>query len=104
MIARGTGYIRGSKSAARDRLMAHLRYIGRASATAGAAAFSSESANASRQEAADMIMEHARSGRVRYHKIVLSPGGKEVVHDWQAWTRAIMTDLSNHLQMSLHWY
>jgi hypothetical protein len=104
VIARGTGYIRGAQKAARERLQAHLRYVERASATAGAQPFASTGTSISRTDAVNLIMTNARSARVRYHKIVLSPGGSERVTDWQAWTRSVMQDLGDYLKMNLYWY
>jgi hypothetical protein len=108
MIARGTGYIRGPKDKARDRLAAHLRYLGRKSATTNDEGteelFDAEHDQVDRSTALHGIMQYATSGQVRYHKIVLSPSASEHVTNWRAWTRGIMADLGRRLDANLHWY
>jgi hypothetical protein len=107
MIARGTGYIRGPKEKALSRLVAHLRYLEREAATKGVAGkeqlFSENADQMSRKEAIEHIMARATLARVRYHKLVLSPAANEPIKDWQAWTRAVMAELQQHLGAQLTW-
>ena len=108
MIAKGSGYVKGNKQAARARLVAHLKYIEHRSRDNNESRddrriFSKEEDVVNRQEALDTIMEHSHS-LVRYHKIVLSPGEDEPVQDWREWTRKVMADLEEHRGRELTWY
>lgn len=53
---------------------------------------------------ANAMMQGERAGDIYFHRMVLSPADDEPVPDWQAWTRAIMSDLEKRLGKSLNWY
>ncbi len=108
MIAKGSGYVKGNKQAARARLIAHLKYIEHRSRDANESRddrriFSKDDDMVGRQDALDNIMEHSHN-QVRYHKIVLSPGADEPVQDWREWTRQVMHDLEERKGRELTWY
>src|SRR5690242_13466172 len=116
MIVRGTGFIRGKEAKAKARLVAHVRYLLRhfqaaaqtpdsqaQGATANGGLFSKEADYLDRRAAIQQTMEHSLS-RMRYHKMVLSPGANEPVVDFRAWTRAVFAELEQRLQLRLSWY
>jgi hypothetical protein len=50
------------------------------------------------------IMQEERAGDIYFHRMVFAPADNEPVADWQAWTRALMSDLEKRLGKSLDWY
>jgi hypothetical protein len=50
------------------------------------------------------IMQEERAGDIYFHRMVFAPADDEPVPDWQAWTRALMSDLEKRLGKSLNWY
>lgn len=108
MIARGSGYVRGNRDAARARLTSHFKYIEHRSrepceSRDDRRIFTKESNDVPRRDAANMVMSHT-STSVNYHKIVLSPSSEEPVHDWQEWTRQVLNNLEEAQGKELHWY
>jgi len=109
MIAKGSGYVRGSRQAARARLVSHLKYTehrsreGERESRDDRRIFSKDEDVVSRRDAVNDIMEHT-STSVNYHKVVLSPSQDEPVTDWREWTREIMADLQENQGRELHWY
>jgi hypothetical protein len=109
MIAKGSGYVRGNRGAARERLGAHMKYVEHRSRDLERETrddrriFSKDQDVVSRREAINDVMEHT-STSVNYHKIVLSPGEDEPVADWRQWTRDVMADLEERQGRDLHWY
>jgi type IV secretory pathway VirD2 relaxase len=106
MIAKGSGYVRGS--GARGRLVAHLKYIEHRTMSERETRddrriFNRDEDVVSRGDAVAEIMDHEHRN-VAYHKIILSPGQDEPVTDWRAWTREVMHDLEERQGKALHWY
>ncbi len=106
MIAKGSGYVRGA--GARNRLIAHLKYIEHRAMSEretrdSRRIFSGDEDQVRRRDAVQDIMAHEHRG-VAYHKIILSPGQDEPITDWREWTRAIMVDLQERQGRQLHWY
>jgi type IV secretory pathway VirD2 relaxase len=109
MIAKGSGYVRGNREAARARLGSHFKYVEHRSMDLeyetrdDRRIFSKDQDVVSRRDAVDDVMEHT-STSVNYHKVVLSPGEDEPIHDWREWTREVMADLEERQGKELHWY
>ena len=108
MIAKGSGYVRGNREAARARLISHFKYIEHRSRELSESRddrriFDNEHDVVNRRDAVDEVMEHT-STSVNYHKVVLSPGDDEPIEDWRAWTREVMHDLEEEQGRTLHWY
>ncbi len=107
MIAKGSGYVRGNRDAARARLVSHMKYVeyrSRGEETRDdRRIFSKDEDVVSRRDAVEDVMDHT-STSVNYHKIVLSPGKDEPVQDWREWTRDVMHDLEERQGHELHWY
>lgn len=108
MIVKGR-FARGNLASAAKHLNAHLRYLEHRSLDESNERpedrhlFNQDSDKIERNEAVHDVMSHT-STRVNYHKIVLSPGTDEPVEDYRQWTRAIMQDLEEYQQTTLHWY
>ncbi|GCE19558.1 relaxase/mobilization nuclease domain-containing protein [Dictyobacter kobayashii] len=109
MIAKGSGYVRGNREAARTRLTAHFKYIEHRSREGSLESrddrriFNKDLNVVNRRDAVDDVMQHT-STSVNYHKVVLSPGENEHVNDWREWTRDIMHDLEGAQGRELYWY
>jgi hypothetical protein len=109
MIAKGSGYVRGNRDAARARLTSHFKYVEHRSRELSTEnrddrrIFDKERNVVNRRDAVNDVMEHT-STSVNYHKIVLSPSEEEPVQDWREWTRQIMHDLEEAQGKELHWY
>ena len=108
MIARGTGFVKGKRTAVRSRLVAHLKYVehrlrDEQESREDRRLFSKEEDRVTRQQAVEDVMGHTSSG-VAYHKIVLSPAEDEPIRDWKQWTREVMADLEERQGKELHWY
>jgi len=109
MIAKGSGYVRGNRDAARARLTFHFKYIGHRSRDISSESrddrriFDKEHDVVNRCDAVNDVMNHT-STSVNYHKIVLSLGEDEPVQDWREWTRNVMQDLEEAQGKELHWY
>jgi hypothetical protein len=109
MIAKGSGYVRGNRDAAKARLVSHFKYIEHRSREISDESrddrriFDKEQDVVNRRDAVDDVMEHT-STSVNYHKIVLSPGDDEPVQNWREWTRDVMRDLEEAQGRELHWY
>ncbi len=109
MIAKGSGYVRGNRDAARARLTSHFKYIEHRSRDISSESrddrriFDKEHDVVNRRDAVNDVMDHT-STSVNYHKIVLSPGEDEPVQDWREWTRNVMQDLEEAQGKELHWY
>ncbi|MGH2478034.1 MAG: hypothetical protein ACRDHW_00035 [Ktedonobacteraceae bacterium] len=107
MISKGTGYVKGG--GARDRLVAHMKYIEHRSRDLeretrdDRRVFTKDEDVVSRHDAVEDIMAHEHR-QVSYHKMVLSPGADEPVEDWREWTREVMDDLEDRKGMDLTWY
>jgi hypothetical protein len=97
MIARGTGFVRGASAKAQARLIAHIRYLLRKDAAGGAGRgseneaaggppqpvqrpilFSRDADLVATRDAVSGIMSQT-TARVKFHKVVLSPGPDEPV-------------------------
>ncbi len=109
MIAKGSGYVRGNREAARARLSSHMKYIEHRSKDPEVESrddrriFSKDEDVVNRRDAIDGTMEHT-STSANYHKIVLSPGEDEPITDWKEWTREVMHDLEERKGQELHWH
>jgi type IV secretory pathway VirD2 relaxase len=109
MIAKGSGYVRSNRDAARARLISHFKYVEHRSRELSEESrddrrvFDKEQDVVNRRDAVNDVMEHT-STSVNYHKIVLSPGEDEPVQDWRQWTRDVMQDLEEAQGRELHWY
>lgn len=109
MIAKGSGYVRGNREAARARLGSHLKYTEHRSKDLERETrddrriFSKDEDVVNRRDAVDGTMEHT-STSANYHKMVLSPGQDEPITDWKEWTREVMHDLEERKGQELHWY
>ena len=109
MIAKGSGYVRGNRDAARTRLTSHFKYIEHRSRDISDESrddrriFDKEHDVVNRRDAVNDVMHHT-STSVNYHKIVLSPAEDEPVQDWREWTRDVMQDLEEAQGKELHWY
>lgn len=109
MIAKGSGYIRGNRDAARARLISHFKYIEHRSRELASESrddrrlFDKDQDVVSRRDAVNDVMEHT-STNVNFHKVVLSPSTDEPVQDWREWTREVMQDLEEAQGRELHWY
>lgn len=109
MIAKGSGYVRGNREASRARLGSHFKYVEHRSMDSERETrddrhiYSKDEDVVSRQEALDDVMSHT-STSVNYHKMVLSPGEDEPIHEWREWTREVMDDLEQEQGKELHWY
>jgi len=109
MIAKGSGYVRGNRDAARARLTSHFKYTEHRSRDISNESrddrriFDKEHDVVNRRDAVNDVMDHT-STSVNYHKIVLSPGEDEPVQDWREWTRNVMQDLEEAQGKELHWY
>ncbi len=106
MIAKGSGYVKGSR--ARSRLNAHMKYIEHRTRSEQETRddrriFDAEHDVVRRGDAVQDIMDHEHRN-VAYHKMILSPGGDEPVSDWREWTREMMADLEERQGKHLHWY
>jgi hypothetical protein len=107
MIARGTGYVRGSPAQADKRLDGHLHYLQyrpRASneSFASRSLFSRHADRVTSQDARELVEAHS-CARVRFHKFFLSPAKGEPIPDPRAWLRTVMHDLEQRLGKELHW-
>jgi hypothetical protein len=107
-IAKGTGYVQGSRRAAALKLASHIKYLehrprGADETREDRTIFSDQKDAVGRHQAIDGIMEHTSSA-VNFHKLVLSPSKDEPVSDWQEWTRRVMRDLEEFKRQELHWY
>lgn len=105
MFVGGTGYVKGPRSAASQRLEAHLKYIRYRAEGEGEGprtVFGETDETLSLREAHQMILEQGRDG-LRFHKIVISPAADERVADWQAFARRVMDDLGRRLGLKLTW-
>lgn len=108
MIAKGSGYNRRNREVGQIRLVAHFKYVDHRSRTKNETRddrriFSKDEDVVSRRDAVNDTMDHT-SASVNYHKIVLSPGKAEPVHDWRKWTWDVMHDLEERQGKELHWY
>lgn len=109
MIAKGCGYIRGNRDAARARLVSHFKYIEHRSREISSESrddrrlFDKDHDVVNRRDAVNEVMDHT-STSVNYHKVVLSPSNDEPVQDWREWTRDVMQDLEEAQGRELHWY
>jgi type IV secretory pathway VirD2 relaxase len=108
MIAKGSGYVRGNREAARARLGSHMKYTEHRSMSERETRddrriYSKDEDVVSRKDAVNDVMEHT-STSVNYHKMVLSPGQGEPIRDWREWTRDVMRDLEVRQGRELHWY
>lgn len=106
MIAKGSGYVKGT--GARSRLGAHLKYIEHRKMSERETRddrriFDADHDVVNSGDAVQDIMDHEHRN-VAYHKIVLSPGENEPVEDWREWTREVMDDLQERQGKQLHWY
>lgn len=109
MIAKGSGYVRGNRDAARARLTSHFKYVEHRSREISLESrddrriFDKDNDVVNRRDAVNDVMEHT-STSVNYHKVVLSPSAEEPVQDWREWTRQVMHDLEEYQGKELHWY
>jgi hypothetical protein len=107
-IAKGSGYVQGSRRAAAIRLANHIKYLehrprGSKETREDRTIFSDQKDAVGRHQAIDDVMNHTSSA-VNFHKLVLSPSQEEPISDWREWTRNIMRDLEEFKQQELHWY
>ena len=107
-IAKGTGYVQGSRRAAAGKLASHIKYLehrprGAEETRDDRTIFSEQRDAVGRHQAIDDVMNHTSSA-VNYHRLVLSPSKDEPVSDWQEWTRRVMRDLEVFKRQELHWY
>jgi len=101
----GTGYVKGPRGAASQRLEAHLKYMRHRAGGEGEGprtVFGETDETLSLREAHQMILDQGRDG-LRFHKIVISPAADERVADWQAFARRVMDDLGRRLGLKLTW-
>ena len=105
MFVGGTGYVKGPRADAGQRLEAHLKYMRHRAGGEGEGprtVFGETEDTLSLREAHHMILDQGRDG-LRYHKIVISPADTERVADWTAFTRQVMDDLGQRVGLQLTW-
>lgn len=95
---------------ATSALKSHLKYLQyrernpERESKSDRAFFNAKQDQIDRRAVAKAVMQGERAGGIYYHRMVLSPAANEPVGDLKAWTRAILSDLSQRLGTDVNWY
>lgn len=100
---------RTSQSKASSALKSHLKYLQYRERDLSQETkedrhlFDKQRDTVERREVHEQMMDEP-AGNIYYHRLILSSAHDEPVENWHEWTRAVMHDLEDRLEMDLEWY